>query len=871
MKKRIFCALMCLCLAASLALPAFAAENAESEAPKRVLRIASERQFLRFAENCRLDSYSQGLTVELTADLDLSGADFEGVPIFCGEFQGGGHRISGLELTGGGSQIGLFRYLTGEGVISDLTVLGKIDPEGSRENIGGIVGSSAGEIRNCDFEGEVSGSSAVGGIVGENGLSGVIEKCHVRGSVSGSHFVGGIAGNNAGVIRACTNNAAVNTTAVENTVTIADISLKNMVSSESAATVTDIGGIAGHSNGVIRVCVNHADVGYQHMGYNVGGIAGTQAGHIVGCENRGSVLGRKEVGGIVGQMEPAASIEYAEDALQILRRQLDGMGSIVSKTAANVKNTGDRLYGQVYDLQEYVEGAQDSIGLLIPSKDDPKLPDADTIQAAKNGLSTSFSGMSGTLNGMQATVESSVGKLSNNLHAMQNQMNAMNATLGNASETLGGTITDVSDDDTDLDLTGKVLGCKNSGKVQADLNAGGIAGAMALENDLDVVEDLEVLGESSLNFESRLRAVILDCENSGSVTAGKRAAGGITGWQSLGLVKNCRSSGPLEGGEYVGGIAGQSSAYIRDCGAKCSLSGTQNVGGIAGGGAIVTGCLSMVDLRDADEKTGAVLGTIEKTNIEEEEPIGGNFYLVLDRDFGGIDGVSYDGQAQSLGRGEFFRLEGLPELFRRAVVTFVYEDGQDVRYAVETGGALSADVVPKLPEKTGAHGYWQDLSAGRLKNIYLDQTFQAAYEALPTVVSSGGRQASVLLQGLFPEGTELVISEAAPELVLEEGEALLAAWNLELSQAGEERAVRVRLPEETDGDAVRVMVQKNGQWENVGHRVDGSYVVAEVDGNIEAVALVGLAAPNYLPWILAGGGVVLVGLLVLLAAKKKKK
>ena len=44
---------------------------------------------------------------------------------------------------------------------------------------------------------------------------------------------------------------------------------------------------------------------------------------------------------------------------------------------------------------------------------------------------------------------------------------------------------DVSDDDTDDDVEAKVTNCINSGTVNADLNAGGITGAMARENDLD--------------------------------------------------------------------------------------------------------------------------------------------------------------------------------------------------------------------------------------------------------------------------------------------------------------------------------------------------------------------------------------------------
>ena len=67
---------------------------------------------------------------------------------------------------------------------------------------------------------------------------------------------------------------------------------------------TDIGGIAGFSNGVIQSCKNVGNVGYEHMGYNVGGIVGRQSGYLDGCKNTGIVNGRKDVGGIAGQLEP---------------------------------------------------------------------------------------------------------------------------------------------------------------------------------------------------------------------------------------------------------------------------------------------------------------------------------------------------------------------------------------------------------------------------------------------------------------------------------------------------------------------------------------------------------------------------------------
>ena len=172
-----------------------------AEDQDEVLHITDVESFLTFAENCRLDSYSNGLRVSLDADLDLSAVEFEPIPIFCGEFNGNGNTISGIHYTGYGSAQGLFRYLTDTAVVSKLVLKAEIHPQGSRDIVGGFVGSNAGKIIDCRFIGAVSGGDNVGCIAGMNTITGVIESCRVFGTVSGNHFVAGIAGDNSGVIR----------------------------------------------------------------------------------------------------------------------------------------------------------------------------------------------------------------------------------------------------------------------------------------------------------------------------------------------------------------------------------------------------------------------------------------------------------------------------------------------------------------------------------------------------------------------------------------------------------------------------------------------------------------------------------------------
>ena len=92
-----------VCLSAVSVLTVFAEkEEALTETTKEILSIATVEEFLAFVENCRLDSYSRGLTVELEADIDLTRVDFSGIPIFCGSFEGRGYSIKGLDIAKAG-------------------------------------------------------------------------------------------------------------------------------------------------------------------------------------------------------------------------------------------------------------------------------------------------------------------------------------------------------------------------------------------------------------------------------------------------------------------------------------------------------------------------------------------------------------------------------------------------------------------------------------------------------------------------------------------------------------------------------------------------------------------------------------------------
>lgn len=867
-----------LVLAVFAALPTAAAPKEE---PKAELTLRSSEDFLAFATNCREDAYSKDLTVRLETDIDLTGLDFEGIPIFSGTFLGQGHTIQGLSLTGEGSVVGLFRYLPQSARVADLTVAGDVKPGGTRCQVGGIAGVNAGKLERCRFYGTVEGDSNIGGLVGENRVTGILEECSVSGTLQGVHFVGGIAGDNRGTLRACVSRADVNTVASDNPIKISEITTASILNTESSSTVTDIGGIAGTSSGVIRTCRSHGTVGYPHMGYNVGGIAGSQQGLIADSINYGTVYGRKEVAGIVGQMEPAAKVEYTADTLQILRRQLDRTSALANQASANAHSSASALSDQMGQLQGHADSAADAVRALLPdhNEDGVDFPDEDQVLAAKNSLNASVSSMQGTLSSIVSSTQSGADTLAHDIQAVTDQISTISNTLHHATDNIGFSITDVSDKDTENDLSGKVVDCRNEGTIEGDLNVGGIAGILAVENSADPEDDLQMEGNRSLNVNSELRAVLLRCENRGDVAAKKRSAGGIAGKAWLGLVKDCQNAGTVgsEDADQVGGVLGTSRATIRGCAAKCRILGDTRLGGIAGSGSFAQGCRSAVFIEDGTEKLGAVMGEFTADVLEPEDALSENYYLSIGREVGGIDGVGYQDHAQPLSLGDFQALDALPDLFRSAHITFKNGDTVLGQVQVPLGEMLAESQIPKLPQKDGFTSKWEDSEYLFGQPIYLDMTIYAEQTADRTVIESLQRRedgrAVLLAEGQFSRLNQFPVqelTEGLPELA--SNETLIEGW--QLSDTAPDRIDRLRLavPEGEKANLLHLYTQDaSGIWTLCSFEESGHYLVLPADIHALALARIPDLRPLFITVGCAAGAVLVLLLLVFRRIRRKKR
>ena len=331
----------------------------------QVIWIRSNEDFKELAKNCTLDTWSRDKVVILDVDLDFTSEGITLIPTFGGTFLGQGHIIKGFVIEGNSNNIGLFRYIQETGQVWNLNIQMDATAGTGQSGMGILAGQNKGLISGCSVNGTINVNNDAGLLVGINDVSGIIEDCTVNGMASGNHRVGGLVGTNKGGITDCTNNALVNTNAKDNKIDIQSLTLEEILSTENAASVTDIGGIAGSNEGVILYSINNGSVGYQHVGYNIGGIAGSQTGFIMSCENHGRLNGRKDVGGIAGQMEPSSRMEYEEDTMEKLSREFPKLHDLVTKLDNDASDMSASLSDQINVLLDAVEGAQNAVDNIM--------------------------------------------------------------------------------------------------------------------------------------------------------------------------------------------------------------------------------------------------------------------------------------------------------------------------------------------------------------------------------------------------------------------------------------------------------------------------------------------------------------------------
>ena len=619
------CALLSLLLAAALSPAAAAKSGKKVVIEPTEIHISSAAELAELSVNCSLDTWSDNVRVVLDNDISLAGSDFSPIPIFNGVFDGAGHAIYDLNLSAAQSPCGLFLETGEKADIRDLTVNGTVSPDENDDMVGGIVGRNRGALTECAFNGRVTGKSQVGGIVGRNEPSGLLTGCISTGSVQGISRTGGVVGYNLGTLLACENKSYVNTEVVDPSLRLDQIdtsSLVNLyrsVTTDAADITTDIGGVAGGSEGFIEHCRNTGTVGYLHIGYNVGGIAGRSSGSVNASTNAAEVYGRKNVGGVVGRAEPLVEVSQAQNLIAGLSHRLSALNSSIDKAIQDAGEDVSGLAGRLSGLSGYLKPIHSAIAAL-------NIENPETFSGLQSAIASSVSSMSGQLSSISKDVDANNKDLMRDMKSISDNLSALSGTAMQTVYALSGAQKNediLSDDSVSMAdglILGKISDSVNEGEIRGDSNTGGIAGALTIEQETSLDEITGGSDNNLIQNRYSFRAAITGCINRGIVTAKRECAGGICGRLDLGLVTNCAAYGSIgiEDGDYAGGICGLGYSTVQNCCAKCTLAGTRYVGGVLGNGydaanseehpSSVTGCYTLVDIRNKPQFSGAVSG-----------------------------------------------------------------------------------------------------------------------------------------------------------------------------------------------------------------------------------------------------------------------
>ncbi len=342
--------------------------------------------------------------------------------------------------------------------------------------------------------------------IGQN--YGTVQKVTVSGNIVGDNYVGGVVAYN-GISRVDDSSATIDSNNV-----VQKGLCEGCVNNADVIGKSNVGGVVGFNSGDVSSCVNNGEVApYTETKAtltNIGGVSGFSAGKLADCSNYGRV-GRELYGMYVGGVV--------------------GFGTGENYFCSN--------YGEVQGLK-YVGGVIGGYGNVTQDNNDHSEQygglDYETI------IKNYFSG----------------------------------------------------EEEDDSVLTGENYGqeyLQNYGPVTAGNYVAGVLGNsnyqdLVIRNSLSVADVTGVSGGYAGGILGNGTITVEGCFSSGTVKASGSSAnyvGGIAG--SVGAVENCMSTATVIGSDYVGGIAGNVKNHIRSSYTNCTvISEDENshVGLIAG-------------------------------------------------------------------------------------------------------------------------------------------------------------------------------------------------------------------------------------------------------------------------------------------------
>ena len=517
----------------------------------------------------------------------------------------------------------------GEGTSTDT------DETVNSQIIGGIVGSlrNGASVQYVKNESAVSGGSSVAGIAGavENanvsyatnngnvtadyrvgGIVGWIENGNISSNfnygtivssvIDKSNFVGGIVG------------SAVSVENVDDTVIVNCENFGHVDSNLTNATGYEnyVGGIAGWIGDNVKIsgCINQSVA--EIIGNNiVGGVVGSNNGHVVDCTNHGYVFALSSIGGIIGKNSGTISscvntksltnvlsgtnFNVTYDNNTLTTQYVGGfvgynMGGVISNLTNTVNHVGTNFVAGISGVSDEgkiekcynnatIQGTVYVAGIVSNIQNGFVVDCANQSGASVIGQ-TYCGGITGTLMRTLATYQAII-KNCNNAGTISGSYQ-----VGGIAGVIGGIVSNCYN-------TGTIKGIYTidlesyDGKPSSSINIGGIGGYSNYIDRENISPNYQNPNADSIFAE------VYNCWNSGNVYAelvsGKVAQniGGIIGYKYQGPLSGCYNTATIglsshTSSTFVGGLFGYAEGGIANCFNTGAVYANTCAGGIAG-------------------------------------------------------------------------------------------------------------------------------------------------------------------------------------------------------------------------------------------------------------------------------------------------
>ena len=535
-----------------------------------------------------------------------------------GTFDGNGHTISGLYVSGTGNYVGLIGYAGNNSKICNLTL-----KNSSISSTGNNVGAIAGDayvVENCHvFDTDVHGKDTVGGIAGT--VDEAIVQSSSAANVTGNSYVGGVAGriqsNKSSAMSECFNTGSVTGASV-------------------------VGGLTGnlYNGGTITDCYNTGSVTATSSSGAAGGLLGIFRSGTLKNSYSSTVPSAAKAGTVAGRLDWSNGQKTLSNVYVLSDKAvMDTVGILSGCTIQNgtaIPKTKDELKALTSaDLSDKFAAGSESINGGYPilkwqnsGSDEPVDPDHPAIDP--NGWDGKAS----------AAEPETVGGVYQIASAADLKWFADHAA---ATPAIRGVLT------ADIDLNNRDWTPVDSG-FTGELDGAGFAiTKLYCKNERGSAALFAANGGTLKNL--NVTGIVVGGDNSAILAA-----------SNTGTITSCTAHGTLKGGNYAAGITAANSGTIETCVNNAAISGDKYVGGIAASNTAkgtITGCANSGIIRAegmmaagvaADNDDGTVTncannGAIVSTASILRGYVGG----VVGRNNGAVKGAYNAGNVEALG------------------------------------------------------------------------------------------------------------------------------------------------------------------------------------------------------------------------------